>query len=154
MINDTEKIWGIPASTIHPDWARQRIQGLNLWSVCKDIVTRTLRGSTRSNRSTPKSLVDTFCYPQFGTGRIYEAIHQHLLASGTPVATGSEPITVEHGQGPSARPRDAILRGVDHSLEMCVVASRMILEGRTYDIDPIGAESEYVEKGPIYERRS
>lgn len=41
----------------------------------------------------------------------------------------------------------------DHSLEMGIVASRMILEGRKYDLDAIGSESEYFEKGPIYEKR-
>lgn len=94
MINYTEKIWGIPAGTIHPDWARQRIHGLDLWSVCKDIVRKALRIGERGG--TPKSLVDTFYYPQFGTGRIYQEIQQHLVASGTEVATGSEPVAVRH----------------------------------------------------------
>ena len=41
----------------------------------------------------------------------------------------------------------------DHSLEMGIVASRIILEGRKYDMETIGAENEYFEKGPIYEKR-
>jgi protoporphyrinogen oxidase len=41
----------------------------------------------------------------------------------------------------------------DHSLEMGIIASRMILEGRRYDMDTVGAENEYFEKGPIYEKR-
>ena len=41
----------------------------------------------------------------------------------------------------------------DHSLEMGIIASRMILEGRGYDMDTVGAENEYFEKGPIYEKR-
>ena len=41
----------------------------------------------------------------------------------------------------------------DHSLEMGIIASRMILEGRRYDMDKVGAENEYFEKGPIYEKR-
>ena len=35
MINYTEKVWGIPAGAIHPEWARQRIRDLNLLSVLK-----------------------------------------------------------------------------------------------------------------------
>ena len=41
----------------------------------------------------------------------------------------------------------------DHSLEFGIVASRMILEGRGYDLDAIGGDNEYFEKGPIYEKR-
>lgn len=88
MINYTEKIWGIPVADIHPDWAKQRISGLNLWSVFKNAVG--LRGKG------PKSLVDEFYYPQFGTGRIYEQIGAHLRATGTTLVTRAEPVKVRH----------------------------------------------------------
>lgn len=95
MINYTEKIWGIPAGTIHPDWAKQRIHGLNLWSVFANVVKNALRGGKKGG-ATPKSLVDRFYYPQFGTGRIYEEIKKHLVETGTKVATQSEPVKVRH----------------------------------------------------------
>ncbi|MCB9878571.1 MAG: NAD(P)-binding protein [Planctomycetes bacterium] len=89
MINYTEKIWGIPASTIHPDWARQRIHGLNLWSVLQKAIGL---GSKKG----PKSLVDEFYYPQFGTGRIYEEIARHLVETGTEIRCSSQPVKVRH----------------------------------------------------------
>jgi protoporphyrinogen oxidase len=46
--------------------------------------------------ATPRSLVDTFYYPQFGTGRIYQEIERRLLANGSQVATDSEPIELRH----------------------------------------------------------
>jgi protoporphyrinogen oxidase len=95
MINYTEKIWGIPASTIHPDWARQRIHGLNLWSVFVNVLRHAFAGGKKGH-SKPKSLVDEFYYPQFGTGRIYEEIGKHLRATGTEIHTGSEPVQIRH----------------------------------------------------------
>ncbi|MBK8101021.1 MAG: FAD-dependent oxidoreductase [Planctomycetes bacterium] len=95
MINYTEKIWGIKASTIHPDWAKQRIHGLNLWSVVVNVVKNALSGG-KKGKATPKSLVDQFYYPQFGTGRIYEEIGKHLRDEGTTIATRSEPVKVRH----------------------------------------------------------
>ncbi|MCA8976757.1 MAG: FAD-dependent oxidoreductase [Planctomycetes bacterium] len=89
MINYSEKIWGIPAAQIHPDWARQRISGLNLWSVFKKAIG--LGGGKG-----PKSLVDQFYYPQFGTGRIYEEIGRHLQQDGNPIHVDSEPVAVRH----------------------------------------------------------
>jgi hypothetical protein len=41
----------------------------------------------------------------------------------------------------------------DHSLEMGITACQMIVEGRKYDLDAIGSENEYFEKGPVYEKR-
>ena len=89
MINYSEKIWGIPCAEIHPDWAKQRISGLNLWSVLQKAVGL-------GGRKGPKSLVDEFYYPQFGTGRIYEEIAKHLRASGTEIATACQPVAVRH----------------------------------------------------------
>ena len=89
MINYSEKIWGIPCADIHPDWAKQRISGLNLWSVLKNAIGL-------GGKKGPKSLVDEFYYPQFGTGRIYEEIAKHLVASGTQITTNSEPTAVRH----------------------------------------------------------
>lgn len=98
MINYTEKIWGIPASTIHPDWAKQRIHGLNLWSVAWNVVRSAWARvvGRKAGAGGPKSLVDEFYYPQFGTGRIYEAIQARLTAAGTRIATQCEPVQVRH----------------------------------------------------------
>ena len=93
MINYTEKIWGIPAATIHPDWARQRISGLNLFSVLKDT---WIFKHMRRDKSKPKSLVDQFYYPQFGTGRIYEKIAERLVEAGSEIHTSTEPVAVRH----------------------------------------------------------
>lgn len=91
MINYTEKIWGIPAATIHPDWAKQRISGLNLMSMLKNTFFFLRKGG-----GTPKSLVDEFYYPQFGTGRIYQRIAEHLRNDGAKIHLQSEPVAVRH----------------------------------------------------------
>ncbi len=89
MINYSEKIWGISCADIHPDWAKQRISGLNLWSVFKNAIGL-------GGKKGPKSLVDEFYYPQFGTGRIYQEIGAHLQKNGTAIHCQSEPVKVRH----------------------------------------------------------
>lgn len=79
MIHYTEKIWGIPSHTIHPDWATQRIKGLNLFKVITDAVKRLFG---LHSKNSPKSLVDTFYYPQYGTGLIYETILSKIKQAG------------------------------------------------------------------------
>ena len=88
MINYTEKIWGIPASTIHPDWARQRIQGLSLVSVVSNAL--------RPGKGGPKSLVDEFFYPRMGTGQIYEQIGKRLQGAGSEIHCNSHPTSIRH----------------------------------------------------------
>lgn len=91
MINYTEKIWGVPAETLHPDWAKQRIKGLNLRSV----LINALRETGKKGDS-PKSLVDAFYYPQYGTGLIYETIADKLTNKGHEIFTSSEPVAIHH----------------------------------------------------------
>ncbi|MCC2630519.1 MAG: adrenodoxin reductase [Candidatus Paceibacter sp.] len=88
MINYTEKIWGIPANEIHIDWAGQRIKGLSLTSVAKDALARLFGGKSKNK---PKTLVDTFYYPEYGTGLIYDAIVKRLQDKGYEVLLNTEP---------------------------------------------------------------
>lgn len=87
MINYTEKIWGIPANEIHADWAKQRIKGLSLTTLLKDALTRLFGGISADK---PKTLVDTFYYPDGGTGLIYETIRKRLEEKGYSVFLNSK----------------------------------------------------------------
>ncbi|HUF36790.1 MAG TPA: NAD(P)-binding protein [Gemmatimonadales bacterium] len=79
----TEKIWGIPCAQIGPEWANQRIKGLDLRAVVAHALRRT-RGHG------PRSMVEEFDYPRLGAGMMYERIWEgiasparRLLASAT-----------------------------------------------------------------------
>ena len=93
MINYTEKIWGVDATTIHPDMARQRIKGLNLISAVSEALLRALK---IKNKAKPKSLVDVFYYPDMGTGLIYEAAKDKLDEKGVDIHVNSHPIRINH----------------------------------------------------------
>lgn len=96
MINYTEKIWGIPASDIHPDWAGQRIKGLNIFALITDSFWRLVG---LSGKKKPKSLVDVFYYPEFGSGYIYEVIAEKLFQKGYKILMKSEPKVFRHKNG-------------------------------------------------------
>jgi len=93
MINYTEKIWGVPASTIHSDWARQRIRGLNVSRLIKNAISGALKNFRTEN---VRTLVDTFHYPEYGTGLIYDTITQELKERGQQVITNTQPIKIKH----------------------------------------------------------
>ncbi len=111
MINYTEKIWGIPADEIHVDWAGQRIKGLNLTSLAKDSFMKMFR---RKNVDGPKTLVDTFNYPDTGTGLIYEAIKTKLEKQGYQILLNTQPTKVRHSGG---RITDVTCDGPDGPIE-------------------------------------
>jgi len=90
MINYTEKIWGLPCKEIHPDWAKQRIKGLNLISAAKSAI---LKGNKTNG---PKTLVDQFYYPKYGTGLIYDTIAKKVGENGSKILVNSSPRKIKH----------------------------------------------------------
>ena len=89
----TEKLWGLPTKELHADWAVQRIRGLNLVSVVKDVLKRKLNFPGGQHA---KSLVSSFYYPKFGTGTIYERIQRELEEKGNPIFLQSYPVKFQH----------------------------------------------------------
>lgn len=82
MLNYTQKIWGLPCSQISVDWATQRIGGLSIVATIKKMLFK---------HGGPKSLVDSFYYPQHGSGTIYEAIRRRLLDAGQTFQFSAQP---------------------------------------------------------------
>jgi protoporphyrinogen oxidase len=85
----TEKVWGMPCDQISADWAAQRIKGLSLW---KAIVNALLpqKGRGKGGSATIKTLIDTFEYPKYGPGQMWEKHRDDVLAAGSQVQMGEE----------------------------------------------------------------
>lgn len=93
ILNFTEKVWGISVGELHPDWALQRVKGLDVISVLKNSLQKIF---TKGATDSPKSLVDEFYYPSKGTGFIYETISKKLQAKGYSILTDTFPTEVRH----------------------------------------------------------
>lgn len=62
----TEKVWGMRCQDIGADWARQRIRGLNLWELVRDVFMK------RRGQAAIKTLTDQFQYPRLGPGQLWQ----------------------------------------------------------------------------------
>ena len=69
----TQKVWGVDPKLIRSDWAAQRIKSMTLMSVLK----KTLTG-----KSDATSLIDSFDYPRFGPGQMWERCAEILAERG------------------------------------------------------------------------
>lgn len=93
----TEKVWGIPGSSIRADWAAQRIKSLSLWEAVKD----GLRLNRRSSNTDVTSLIAEFHYPRLGPGMLWERCRETIERAGIEVRLSTEVIgiRVERGVG-------------------------------------------------------
>jgi len=89
ILNYTEKIWGISCNKLHPDWAKQRIKGLNIFSALKDAIFK-------KKNNVPKTLLDSFYYPKYGAGFLYEVMAEESKKKGNKIKTRSFPTEICH----------------------------------------------------------
>ena len=88
----TEKVWGIPCSEIHAEWAARRIRGLSL-------TTAVHNAFSRGKRPGAKTLMNEFYYPERGPGQMWETLAARLQARNYPVLTDHRVVRIRHRNG-------------------------------------------------------
>lgn len=67
--NYTENLWGRHPSEISPEWGAQRVKGLSISAVLKDIFGKIFN---KKSRKIETSLIEEFAYPKFGPGQLWD----------------------------------------------------------------------------------
>lgn len=67
--NYTENLWGRHPRDISPEWGAQRVKGLSIMAIFKDIFGKMLN---MKNRQVETSLIEEFSYPKYGPGQLWE----------------------------------------------------------------------------------
>ncbi len=78
----TEKVWGVPCREISAEWGAQRIKGLSITRALSHAVTRRFRGSDTAQKGTETSLIESFLYPKFGPGQMWEEVARRVRELG------------------------------------------------------------------------
>ncbi len=85
----TEKLWGRHPRDISADWGAQRVKGLSVLAVLKDLAQRILHTQPKKKET---SLIEEFYYPKYGPGQLWTAVAQRIQAQGGTVCYNS-PVT-------------------------------------------------------------
>ena len=72
----TEKVWGRHPSQISADWGKQRVKGLSIIAVIKDMFNKTFGKKNKDNTET--SLIEKFWYPKYGPGQLWELLAKKI----------------------------------------------------------------------------
>ena len=67
--NYTENLWGRHPSEISPEWGAQRVKGLSIVAIIKDMFGKVFK---KKNRKVETSLIEEFAYPKLGPGQLWE----------------------------------------------------------------------------------
>jgi protoporphyrinogen oxidase len=91
----TQKVWGIPCNEISADWAAQRIKGLSLSSAIKNALFK----ADTDKDTVIKTLIDTFRYPKYGPGMMWEVCTTKIKEMGGDVRMNSSVTGIEYENG-------------------------------------------------------
>jgi protoporphyrinogen oxidase len=101
----TEKVWGVPCSTIRPEWGAQRIKGLSVTTAILHALRKAPeRDAAIAQKGLETSLIERFLYPKFGPGQMWEAVARRITELGGEIHLNSEVVAL-HRDG-------AIMTGV------------------------------------------
>jgi protoporphyrinogen oxidase len=75
----TEKLWGRHPREISADWGAQRVKGLSIRAVLKDMLTPKKK---KAAGKVETSLIEEFYYPKFGPGQLWETVAEEVKKLG------------------------------------------------------------------------
>ena len=78
--NYTENLWGRHPSDISPEWGAQRVKGLSIVAILKDMLGKLLPGN--KNRKVETSLIEEFKYPKLGPGQLWDVTADEIIKLG------------------------------------------------------------------------
>ena len=94
----TEKIWGVPCNRISAEWGAQRVKGLSLYqalvNICRNALPARRGDIAQKDRET--SLIESFLYPKFGPGQMWEEVAGCVKAQGGEILTNWRVDGIEH----------------------------------------------------------
>lgn len=83
----TQKVWGMPCDEIGAEWASQRIKDLSLFNLIRNSFIK--QNMNRDRQAVIKTLIDSFNYPRFGPGMMWEAVHNIIKNKGAQIYLGA-----------------------------------------------------------------
>lgn len=95
----TEKVWGVHPSKLGADWGSQRVKGLSILAILKDMVLKKF-GPKRDSQHVETSLIEEFIYPKLGPGQLWETVGAEAKNAGADIKMEAkvEKVHVEDGR--------------------------------------------------------
>lgn len=78
----TTKVWGIHPSNLGADWGAQRVKGLSVTAILKDMFRKKLSRKSADGADVETSLIESFIYPKYGPGQLWETVAARVCAEG------------------------------------------------------------------------
>lgn len=137
----TEKVWGVHPSKLGADWGAQRVKGLSLTGVLKDMLLKKITSGNRKGK-VETSLIEEFLYPKYGPGQLWETVAAELPGKGARLElnTAVRKIHIHNNRVASVTIQDT--DGNSHKVECDYLLSSMPIKDLIASLDGIEIPAE------------
>lgn len=95
----TEKVWGVPCRAISAAWGAQRVKGLSVAKVLAHALGRLAFWRKRDDRAGETSLIESFWYPKYGPGQLWEIVGAEAERLGVTLRRETEVVALRQEAG-------------------------------------------------------
>lgn len=89
----THKLWGRHPKEISADWGAQRVKGLSVTALIKDIFSKLFIKDSKK-RKVETSLIEQFWYPKYGPGQLWEKAAEVATGLGAVIHKGCNVVSL------------------------------------------------------------
>ena len=89
----TENLWGRHPRDIDPSWGAQRVKGLSIIAILKDILWKIV--PTKKAHQVETSLIESFRYPKLGPGELWDVTASEIEKLGGKILKGCKVVGLE-----------------------------------------------------------
>lgn len=89
----TEKLWGRHPREISADWGSQRVKGLSITALIKDMYNKAF--NRKSVKEVETSLIEQFWYPKYGPGQLWELMAEKIENTGGKILKNHQVVNIE-----------------------------------------------------------
>lgn len=86
----TTKVWGRTPAEISADWGAQRVKGVSIAVLLRNVVQKV---APIENRKVETSLIEEFFYPKHGPGQLWETVAKRFKEAGGVLLTEKEAVS-------------------------------------------------------------
>ena len=143
----TENLWGRHPRNISPEWGAQRVKGLSVVAILKNMLSRAFHVAAKEVET---SLIEEFEYPKFGPGQLWEITAAEAQKNGVKIYRNAKAVNVIKDENNVATAVTYEKDGATKTLETDFVISSMPLKDLTLGINDVPPEITAIAAGLPY----
>lgn len=145
----TEKLWGRHPREISSDWGSQRVKGLSIRAIIKDVFSKLFK-KKNSNKKVETSLIERFYYPKFGPGQLWETVALRVEEMGGTIIKNAKVVSINNNADNAIESITYVQDGKEIELAGDIFISSMPLKDLVAGMKNVPANIDSIAKGLPY----